>query len=90
MYTKIIIEDLGSYTSDNKDARTQLAGKLLIEAEHKLSVRIPRDSFVWTKNISTRNMLNNCKNRYKSEMLKLYPYFTNKKMIVNSRAILWS
>ncbi len=83
MYTKVIIEDLEAYEAVSKDVASQIAGKAIIEQQHKLADFIPRDVSVWTKTTADRILIAKCKANYKKEMLKLYPHFTNKKMIVN-------
>ncbi len=90
MYTRVIIEDLGSYTIEDKDYRTKLVGKQLIAEEHKLSEVKPRDMSVWTKSEMDKLMIKKCKKNYRKEMLSKHPLFTNRCMIVNTRAILWS
>lgn len=87
---RVIIEDLGAYEAINKDLKMQLVGKQLIAEKHKLSEIKPRDISVWIKSEMDKLIIKKCKKSYKAEMLLKYPYFTNKKMIVNSRAILWS
>ncbi len=86
MIQRVIIEDLQEKAAvDISDTYQYRLSKEMIKNEHKASEAIPRDSFVWIKNISQRNLLKKCKENYKKEMLLLYPHFTNKKMIVNLR-----
>lgn len=62
-YTKIVIEDLNAYESINKDSASQLAGRALIEKEHKQSELIPRDPSVWSKTPLEKQLLK----KYKSK-----------------------
>jgi hypothetical protein len=85
-YIKVLIEDLQEKQAiDITDNYQYKMTKLMIKNDHKLSDCIPRDVSIWSKTESERIMLAKCKANYKREMLSLYPYFTNKKMIVNLR-----